>query len=322
MTARSIPLIFGVDGAYSQHLAVTLASLLENNPHNRFDILVVTLNMAQEDRSRILALAARFDNVKLRFQPFDITRYSHFRTDGHISHASYLRIFIPEILPDDVEKVLYLDCDIVVRHDIAPLWRTDLGDKVLGAARNLFFVRHADLDMPPDARYFNAGVLLMNLKRWREVDGTARLIRFIEAHHDHLWAHDQDALNAVFCGEILELAPRWNFQTSMLWSEPDGLDLTYAEFRRLIENPAIVHFTSPSKPWHFSNTHPYKSTYYRYLAKTPYRSYAPGDISLASLVRRIVTTPQAAFRDLLPDAYYPTRRLFRQLKAVGPRLRT
>ena len=321
MTGQPIQLIFGVDGAYSQHLAVTLVSLLENNPHNRFDILVATLNMAEDDRSRVLALAARFGNVKLRFHTFDIGRYSHFRTDGHISHASYLRIFIPEILPDSVEKVLYLDCDIVVRHDIAPLWRMDIGDKVLGAARNLFFVRHDDLDMPPDASYFNAGVLLMNLKRWREIDGTARLIRFIEAHHDHLWAHDQDALNAVFCGEIAELAPRWNFQTSMLWSEPDGLDLNYDGFRRLLADPAIVHFTSPSKPWHFSNTHPYKGTYYRYLAKTPYSSYAPRDISLASLARRIATTPQAAFRDLLPDAYYPTRRLFRQLKSAGPRLR-
>lgn len=319
MTRQPIKLIFGVDGAYSQHLAVTLVSLLENNPRNHFDILVVTLHMAQSDRNRLSALVARFSNARLRFQPFDIGGYSHFRTDGHISHASYLRIFIPDILPESVEKVLYLDCDIVVRDDIAPLWNLELGDSLLGAARNLFFVRHADLEMPEDADYFNAGVLLMNLKRWREADGTARLIRFIEAHHDHLWAHDQDALNAVFCGDFLELAPRWNFQTSMLWSEPDGLDLSYREFRQLLVDPAIVHYTTPSKPWHFSNTHPYKSTYYHYLAKTPYSSFAPRDISFPSLVRRVATTPQALFRDHLPDAYYPTRRLFRQLKALGAR---
>lgn len=316
---QPIKLIFGVDGAYSQHLAVTLVSLLENNPHNRFDVLVVTLQMTQSDRDRICALVARFGNVRLRFQAFDLSRYSHFRIDGHISHASYLRIFIPEILPDSVEKVLYLDCDIVVRGDIAPLWNTPLGDNMLGAARNLFFVRHEDLDMPEDAGYFNAGILLMNLKRWREENGTARLIRFIEAHHDHLWAHDQDALNAVFCGEIQELAPRWNFQTSMLWSEPHGLGLSYGEFRRLLADPAIVHFTTPSKPWHFSNTHPYKSTYYHYLAKTPYSNFEPQDVSLGSLLRRAVTTPQALFRDYLPGAYYPTRRLFRQLKSLGAR---
>src|SRR3546814_105338 len=134
MTAQPIKPIFGVDGAYSQHLAVTLVSLLENNPGNRFDILVVTLSMAEDDRDRILALAARFGNVMLRFQPFDIERYSHFRTDGHISHASYLRIFIPEILPDSVEKILYLDCDIVVRNDIAALWNLSLGDKEIGRA--------------------------------------------------------------------------------------------------------------------------------------------------------------------------------------------
>jgi len=315
MTGQPIKLIFGVDGSYSQHLAVTLVSLLENNPANRFDILVVTLNMAEADRDRIAATAARFANAVLRFQPFDISRYSHFRTDGHISHASYLRIFIPEILPESEEKVLYLDCDMVIRHDIAPLWNSDLGGKVLGAVRNLFFVRHDDLDLPPDTDYFNAGVLLMNLKRWRELDGTAKLIRFIEAHHDHLWAHDQDALNAVFRGEVRELAPVWNFQTSMLWSEPDGLSLSYPAYRRLLADPGIVHYTTPSKPWHFSNTHPYKETYYQYLAKTPYSSFQPRDLGLGSLLTRLARAPQAAFRDRLPDAYYPTRRLFRQMKA-------
>ncbi len=317
MTDEPIKIIFGVDGSYSQHLAVTLVSLLENNPANHFDILVVTINMAEADRWKIEALAGRFDNVVLAFQSFDISRYSHFRTDNHISHASYLRIFIPEILPDSVEKVLYLDCDLVVRHDIAPLWRTELGDKVLSGVRNPFFVRHGDLEMPAGADYFNAGVLLMNLKRWRELDGTARLIRFIEAHHDHLWAHDQDALNAVFCGEFRELAPFWNFQTSMLWTEPDELSLSYPQFRGLLEDPGVVHFTTPSKPWHFSNLHPYKETYFQYLARTPYSNFQPADVSLGSLLTRVLKWPQSAFRDRLPDAYYPTRRLFRQLKAIS-----
>lgn len=315
MTAQPIKLIFGVDGSYSQHLAVTLVSLLENNPANRFDILVVTLNTAAADLRRIESLVARFANATLNFQAFDIARYSHFRTDGHISHASYLRIFIPEILPEQVEKVLYLDCDLVVRHNLAPLWNSDLGDGVLGAVRNPFFVRHEDLGMPRAADYFNAGVLLMNLKRWREEDGTARLIRFIEAHHDHLWAHDQDALNAVFCGQIRELAPRWNFQTSVLWCEPDRLSLSYADFRALLDDPAIVHYTTPSKPWHFSNSHPFKAAYYQYLAKTPYSGFQPRDISAGSLLKRALSWPQTAFRDHLPDAYYPARRVFRQLKA-------
>src|SRR3546814_11874337 len=117
----------------------------------------------------------------------------------------------------------------------------------------------------------------------------------------------------------MELAPTWNFQTSMLWSEPDGLGLSYEAFRRLLADPGIVHYTSPSKPWHFSNTHPYKSAYYHYLDKTPYRSFAPRDISLGSLLRRAVQTPQAAFRHRLPDASYPTRRLFRPPTPGGPR---
>jgi lipopolysaccharide biosynthesis glycosyltransferase len=321
MTTQPIKIIFGVDGSYSQHLAVTLVSLLENNRANRFDILVVTLNMAEADRRKLAGLAARFTNATLAFQHFDISRYTHFRTDNHISHASYLRIFIPEILPESVEKVLYLDCDLVVRHDIAALWDTELGDKVLGAVRNPFFVRHDDLEMPDGATYFNAGVLLINLTRWRALDGTSRLVRFIEAHHDHLWAHDQDALNAVFCGKFRDLPPDWNFQTAMLWSEPDGLSLSYSQYRHLLADPKVVHFTTPSKPWHFANLHPFKATYFHYLEQTPYSGFRARDVSPRSLLTRALKWPQVAFRDRLPDAYYPTRRLFRRLKAMAPSFR-
>lgn len=314
MAAPPIKIIFGVDGSYSQHLAVTLVSLLENNRGNTFDILVVTLNMTVQDKARLRSVVDGFANVRLRFKDFDISRYSHFRTDGHISHASYLRIFIPEILAESEERILYLDCDLVVQEDIKPLWDFDLGDKVIAAAPNPFFVRHGDLDLPSDADYFNAGVLLINLRRWREANGTARLIRFIEAHHAHLYAHDQDALNAVFLGEFAELAPQWNFQTSMLWCEPEALSLRYEEFRHLVDDPAIIHYTTPSKPWHFGNTHPHKSIYYHYLMKTPYRDYKPADVSVASVVGRALRWPQVAFRDQLPSAYYPTRRAFRHLK--------
>lgn len=315
MTQAPIKLVFGVDGGYSQHLAVTLRSLLENNRRNAFDIFVITLNMTETDERKVRSVVDDFGNARIRFQAFDIARYSHFRTDGHISHASYLRIFIPEILPESEERVLYLDCDMVVQQDIAPLWESDLGDKVIGAVGNPYFVRHDDLGMPPDADYFNAGVLLMDLRRWREQGATARLISFIERHHAHLYAHDQDALNAVFLNQFAALAAHWNFQTSMLWCEPERLGLSYGAFRRLLESPAIIHYTTPSKPWHFRNTHPQKEVYYRYLLKTPYRGYRPRDVSLLSMLHRLLRWPLVAFRDQLPSAYYPTRRAFRHLKS-------
>src|SRR3546814_16732619 len=99
MTAQPIKLIFGVDGGYCQHLAVTLVSLLENNRRNRFDILVVTLDMAEADRDRIRAVAAPFGNATLRLQPFDIGTFRPFPTYAHLSPASYLHIFIPSLLP-------------------------------------------------------------------------------------------------------------------------------------------------------------------------------------------------------------------------------
>lgn len=315
MSDAPIKLVFGVDGAYSQHLAVTLRSLLENNRSNTFEIFVIQINMAKEDEAKIRSVVAGFSNAKIGFQAFDIARYSHFRTDGHISHASYLRIFIPEILPESEERVLYLDCDLVVQGDIAPLWESDLGDKVIGAVKNPYFVRHDDLEMPAEADYFNAGVLLLNLKRWRERHATAQLIDFIERHHAHLYAHDQDALNAVFLNDFAALPPQWNFQTSMLWCEPERLDLSYEAFRRLLQDPLVIHYTTPSKPWHFRNTHPHKEVYYQYLKRTPYRGYRPGDISAISLLQRLLRWPLVAFRDQLPSAYYPVRRAFRHVKS-------
>src|SRR3546814_16556593 len=95
MTAQPIKLIFGVDGGYCQHLAVTLVSLLENNRRNRFDILVVTLDMAEADRDRIRAVAAPFGHATLPFQPSDIARFHHLRTDAPLSHSPYLTTLLP-----------------------------------------------------------------------------------------------------------------------------------------------------------------------------------------------------------------------------------
>src|SRR3546814_15904455 len=104
MTAQPIKLIFGVDGGYSQHLAVTLVSLLENNRRNRFAILVVTLDMAEADRDRFRAVAPPFGNATLRFHPFHLARFTHFSTAHPYSPPPTPRIFIPNPPPQPQDK--------------------------------------------------------------------------------------------------------------------------------------------------------------------------------------------------------------------------
>ena len=86
---------------------------------------------------------------------------------AHYSIDTYTRLWIADLFPEDVDKVLYLDSDIIVAGDIGALWRTEMGDAVLGAVTIPGSTRCAAFDIPESYGYFNSGVLLVNLARWR-----------------------------------------------------------------------------------------------------------------------------------------------------------
>jgi len=269
---RRIRVLFCCNPAFYQHLAVALVSMVENNPYVQFDVHLITSSRDERLEGKLRGSFTAYRNVVLTIHCLPLESCAHFFVSSHITLESYLRIFAADVLGKEIGKVLYLDCDLVVVGDLWDLWATDIDAYALAAAPDLYggFRREA-LGVPSNRRYVNAGVLLLNLDRWRRDRLSERLIAFIEAHPGTLTFHDQDAINAVLHDSILLLDRRWNVQTQMYRLRRHVFPDAYAAIREACRHPAIVHYAGPEKPWRFRVSVARRRLYFRYLKKTEWR---------------------------------------------------
>jgi lipopolysaccharide biosynthesis glycosyltransferase len=297
-----IQVVFCSNPQYCEHMAVAIASLLAHNPSRRFKLHVVLSGTGEHEKDCIQQLVEKSGNAVIEFRSFDCNTISDFRIDDHITLDSYVRLFLPEILGPEVGKLLYLDCDLLVCADIAELWNTDLGNQILGAVPDAFSEDHVSLGFEEHETYFNAGVLLIDLRRWRSSNLTERAVEYIRTNKTVLRHHDQDAINGVLRRNILPLPLKWNFTPRHADADPSVLNLTRSEFMAIRRNPGIVHFASGFKPWLPGAEPHYKKRYYRYRALTLWEDHnrqreSPAE-QLSSLARRLKASVKWHFPSL------------------------
>ncbi len=271
-----IQVLFCCNPDFYQHLAVTLVSMLDSNPQTRFDSHVITSSRDQPRLEKLLGSVEGYPNLSLTIHDFSLKDYAHFFVDQHITLESYLRIFAAEILSAEIDKILYLDCDLVVLGDLRELWAVDINGYVLGGAIDPYALfRREALGIPADRPYVNCGVLLLNLVKWRTEKISERLVRYIEAHGNDLTFHDQDAMNAVLHHGILTLDYKWNVQAGMYRVGPQPYPRADSAIREARRRPAIIHYSSGEKPWIFRAIVAKKWLYFRHLGKTKWRGTKP-----------------------------------------------
>lgn len=301
-------IMFCCNPGYFQHLAVAMRSLLENNAVHPLGVTVVTTQFDAAAEARVRrSVEGVHPDFFLRFVCQSMEAWSHFFIDQHVTLETYLRLMAVHVLPPEVERVLYLDADLVVVGDLAELWRTDLQDMALAAVPDPWGqFRKADLGIPPHAAYVNAGVTLMNLDYWRRHDVAERLVAFIEARGSGLMFHDQDAINAVLHDAIRPVDFRWNFQARMYKIDPrDPAAPPRAAVRAAMPQAAIIHYNGRQKPWHFMATVARKGLYRRYLRRTAWRDSKPEGWSVLKLPhygwRRMRSLAGSVYRMIHPS---------------------
>jgi lipopolysaccharide biosynthesis glycosyltransferase len=196
-----------------------------------------------------------------------------FPVSGHGSIAVYLKLIIPDMLPSGIDRVLFIDSDAVVTQPLDDLWRTNLNGKALAAVpeHKLCCLDHGY----SHGDYFNSGVMLIDLARWRKTDIIGKGLEFAKNNPDRLRHWDQDVLNHVFKDDWLTIGQRWNacpylFGLMPKYSLADE-DLTASE-KEAINDPAIVHFAGPGpvKPWNARCRHPLRHHYLRARSQMPW----------------------------------------------------
>ena len=238
-----------------------LTSLAINNSKTKIDFNVLHSDFNDEDITSFKTQFVRYENLNIIFHRLDEAHVEGLPLLQHFKISTYFRILAPKVLPN-VDKLLYLDADIIVDGDISELWNIDLQDYVLAAVREESVIAlDKRLKMPDDYKYFNAGVILLNTKKVRDEDIFGPVITYLKVNRDEILYLDQDALNAVLFDKWLEIDEKWNYHNTFILKKK-GLKENV-----LLDSPIIIHYTGPLKPWHVESDHVLKEryTHYNYL---------------------------------------------------------
>ena len=202
-----------------------------------------------------------------------------------VNETTYMRVMLPDLLPDHYQRALYLDSDVIVEADLMRLWMHGVRDHVLLAVRDYFtptvaspnsglVSTYRSLGMEPSVPYFNAGIILLNLTTMRARRIAAATFAYLRAHHDSIKWWDQDGLNAVVAGEWGQLDLRWNVQVWALRHFERSPDSQFKReqrerIRHVGSDPYILHFTF-RKPWRPGDITDlrYRPRFFRYLRRS------------------------------------------------------
>ncbi|MHA6249440.1 glycosyltransferase family 8 protein [Pontibacter sp. CAU 1760] len=276
------------DAIYVRHLGVTICSLLENRKYD-YDVnfYILQEGLSKTDSKRLEALINGYAKAKCIFVNVDLSRYQSLSAYNHLSMAAYYRTNLPDILDKEVERILYLDCDLVVKDDIRELFEYDLAGKTVGAVENPEFNRYKELNIPEQYGYFNNGIMLIDVPKWKEKKISEKIFYALDHFRSSFELANQDSFNVALHDEWEKLPLRWNVQRIMFQKNRKD-----ASACKEAENPAIIHYTSSKKPWDYLNNHPLRSEYYRYLKLSPWANtiFIPQDLTFKSVAKKLLRT--------------------------------
>ena len=259
---KEIPIFMATDDNYMPFLAVSLESMLANcsNEYN-YSIKILTTSVSEESVKKIQKYNR--DNVDIEFVDVKASLEElglRLHTCIYYTQTTYYRLFIPSLYPE-YDKVLYLDCDIVVTGDISKLYNTNIGNNLVGATSDQFvlctpkvhsYVTEA-LGFSKLSNYFNAGVLIMNLKEMREQGFEEQFVELLARYK--FVVQDQDYLNIICKDKVYYVNGSWD-------KMPCGETVDVSKLN-------LIHYNLVWKPWHAEIA--YSEEFWKYVDRTEYK---------------------------------------------------
>lgn len=270
---------------YAPFAAVLITSIVANaSEKNNYDLVIISDDMTVENIWQITSIASGHPNISVRvIDVSDIVKGLSFYTWAHFTCKTYYRLLTPDLFKN-YEKVVYMDSDIVVNHDIAELYNIDLGNHLLGNAYDTHVVAYCTQDPPLEQRdynietlkldnpeaYYQMGVTVYNIPRIRNDFGEGYFIRQ-GATLELRWL-DQDVMNMLCQGNIMRIPQRWNVMVANMgdcideYYLPDELRQEYFEARR---DPYAIHYVGRAIPCYTSKPDLYEY-FWKYARMTSF----------------------------------------------------
>ena len=251
-------ILISFDDNYVDKAMNMLYSLKKNNNDIFFNIYIYYINLSDESITKTNEFCKKYNIGNIIFKKYDANMSNCPLFLGHTTVETYIRLFVPFILDEDVDRMLYLDCDIICNGDISKLYETNLDKYYFAACQNVppldttgwNETMNINLELPEDNKYINAGVLLINFKKYKKDYSIEKINDFIEENHERLIMQDQDIINKMFYKKIKILPGKYNYQIN-----------SYLD-NDINKSSVLIHYSDSLKPWNFNYNSVIKSKFY------------------------------------------------------------
>ncbi|WP_216689967.1 glycosyltransferase family 8 protein [Hymenobacter siberiensis] len=282
--ATVIHVAIAFDEGYVTPVYVLLTSVFRNNQDCPIQVHAIATDVPAAEKANLVAYA-RQQGGDMHFYDISPEVMYGFPVPGpdepeaYITLAAYYRLFFPRLIPQDIERLLYLDVDMLVIGSLREVCETDLGEAVVGAVMEAEVPLRAEIGINRLEDYFNSGMLLMDMPKWRDQLITEQAIQVIITQAEKLLYHDQDALNVVFNGGWHRLDSRYNLMKAYI-----PHDLPKREYRKFLADKIIIHYNGRNKPWHRACENKLRFLYSEYLWQSP--SAKAGQFIMKTITRQ------------------------------------
>lgn len=292
-TQKHLHIALASDNNYAEFVAIVLTSLFATNKNfEKISVHLLSNKIQSQIINRLDDIVKTNSGELFVYDISDIKTRLNIKVPDTIAISSYARLFLSELIPNEIKKIIYLDADIIINNDLYNIWNSIITEYHVGGVRDT--LPNSDskirIGLSCTDEYINAGILLINLEKWRKDNIQQKFINFLLKHNGNVHHHDQGIINAV-CQNKLILHPKYNL-TSTYLSHPYLLlaktnipFYSHRDVEEAIVNPVIIHYTEGfyNRPWIANSKHPLANIFEKYWNLTNWGEiiYKPDKRSVA-----------------------------------------
>ena len=275
-------ILYTLNDKFVPQVAAGITSVCENNRDiDSINFYLMSMGISTNNKKKLQIYIKKYNRNISFIELENLSSYFDFEFDTNGWNPIVLaRLLLDKLLPKSIDKVLYLDGDTIVRGSLRELWDTDMSEYSIAASIEPTIDRKRKRSMNMAGfPYYNAGVLLVNLKKWKNEKVGEQIIAYYQDNDGKLFANDQDAINGSQMGKIYTLSPKYNFYNifyqysyKFLRKLCDFEYISYDVFKDAKDNPIIIHYLGEERPWRIGNKHKYRDDYLKYLNMTPWKN--------------------------------------------------
>ncbi len=324
---------------YAEPTGVSITSLFENNKEcDELVVYIIEHDVSANNKKKLLKLAESYGRT-IKFIPMpDINQMQDLKlvsVKKNWLFDSYCRLFLDVLLPSEIEKVLYLDGDVLVVDSLYELWNTDMQGHCSAGVAEFFSEKYYKIfNLSKTATYCNSGIILINLKLWREQHISEYIKKYVRSQKGYVFFMEQTVWNVVMQDKILLLNPKYNVSTMMQCLSYKEILLlrkprerySRQEIESAVKKPALVHLTNSflvnNRVWIENSKHPYKNIYLNYRNLSPWKNLPESPDTrgkIKKIIDRIISVLPRRIVLLVASGAYNVLRISNIQKAMRKR---